>query len=267
MRKTGTVLAMLALAVFVVVAASRCQIADKLKARDRLNKGVVAYSAKRYPEALKYFEEARQLDPSLVSADVYLATTYRTMYIPGATSKENLERAQKAIDTFQEVLKKDPKNITALASLARTYTDLEQHEKAKEWYRKRLEADPSNPEPLYGIGSTDFNLVYAKTGVQGEGVKSMSPAERAEAARLVDEGIDALKKALQMKPDYADAAQFLNLMYREKAKLSTDPAEKEQWNKEADKLALSAMQMKKKQQEEEEKARKAMGKVTVTKKS
>ncbi|HEY2932579.1 MAG TPA: tetratricopeptide repeat protein [Acidobacteriota bacterium] len=267
MRKYGTVIAMLVLVVFVLATASSCHIADKLKARDRLNKGVAAYAGKRYPEAIRYFEEARQMDPNLVTADVYLATTYRTMYIPGAQSKENLDRANKAIEIFQEVLKKDPKNITALASIARTYTDLENHEEAKKWYRKRLEADPSNPEPLYGIGSTNFNLVYSKTGVTGEGVRNMSPEERAEAMRLVDEGIDALKKALQMKPDYADAAQFLNLTYREKAKLSTDPAEKEQWNKEADKLALSAMEMKKKQQQEEEKARKAMGKVTITKKS
>ncbi|MBI4454568.1 MAG: tetratricopeptide repeat protein [Acidobacteria bacterium] len=258
MGRNGKHFAMYALLIVLLVAGSGCQLIDKLKARDRLNKGVTAYTEKKYDEAIGYFEEAIRLDPDLMVANVYLATTYRTMFIPGGRSPDNDRNAQKAIEIYQEVLKRDPKDIGTIASLARIYADLEQYEIAKEWYRKRLEADPSNPEPLYGIGSTDYSLVSPRIGTTGEKVKDMPDAERADVERLVDEGIDVLKKAMEIRPKYSDAAQFLNLLYREKAKL-VSKEEKDQWLKEADKLALNAMEWQKEEKEEEARARKSMG--------
>src|SRR2546428_1015419 len=159
MRRNGKQLAMFGLLVLLLLGSSGCQLIDKLKARDQLNKGTIAYKGKRYDEAIRYFEEAIRLDPDLLQADLYLATTYRTMYVPGSTTPDNEKTGKISIEKFEDVLKKDPKNITAMASIARTYSDLGDFDKAKQWYRKRLEADPSNPEPLYGIGSTNFNLV------------------------------------------------------------------------------------------------------------
>ena len=39
----------------------------------------------------------------------------------------------------------------------------------------------------------------------------------------VDEGITDLKKAIELKPDYDDAMAYLNLLYRQKADMETDP--------------------------------------------
>ncbi|MBI2822966.1 MAG: tetratricopeptide repeat protein [Acidobacteria bacterium] len=257
MGRNGKHLAMFALFALLLVAGSGCQMVDKLKARDRLNKGVSSYKEKQYLEAIKYFEEAIQLDSELTVADVYLATTYRTMFIPGVTSPDNRTNAEKAIEGYLRVLQKNPGDVDTMAGLARIYSDLEEHDKAKEWYRRRMEADPSNPEPLYGIGSTNYNLVSQETGTTGEKIKEMSPEKRAEIERLVDEGIDALKKAMEMRNEYAEAAQYLNLMYREKAKL-VGKEEQAQWFNEADRLALNAMEWERKQKEEEAKARKTM---------
>jgi len=38
----------------------------------------------------------------------------------------------------------------------------------------------------------------------------------------VQEGIDSLQKAIQLKPDYDDAMAYLNLMYRERADIQCD---------------------------------------------
>jgi hypothetical protein len=38
----------------------------------------------------------------------------------------------------------------------------------------------------------------------------------------IQEGIDSLKKAIELRPDYDDAMAYLNLMYREKADLECD---------------------------------------------
>jgi hypothetical protein len=38
----------------------------------------------------------------------------------------------------------------------------------------------------------------------------------------IQEGIDSLNKAIQLRPDYDDAMAYLNLMYREKADVECD---------------------------------------------
>ena len=258
MGRNGKRFAMYALFAFLLAAASGCQMIDKLKARDRLNKGVSAYTGKDYDGAIQFFDEALALDPGLTVAEVYLATTYRTKYVPGGVSAENNRYAEKAIEIYQDVLAKNSEDVNTMASLARIYSDLEQYDKAKDWYRKRLEADATNSEPLYGIGSTNYNLVSPKTGgPSGEKVKDLSPEERMDVERLVEEGIDALKKAMQIRSEYAEAAQYLNLLYREKAKLAAKD-EKEQWVKEADVLARNSMEWEKKHKEEEAKKKKSM---------
>ena len=62
MRRNGKQLAMFGLLGLLLLGSSGCQLVDKLKARDQLNKGTIAYKSKRYDEAIKYFEEAIRLD-------------------------------------------------------------------------------------------------------------------------------------------------------------------------------------------------------------
>ena len=38
----------------------------------------------------------------------------------------------------------------------------------------------------------------------------------------IQEGIDSLNKAIQLRPDYDDAMAYMNLMYREKADVECD---------------------------------------------
>ena len=47
-----------------------------------------------------------------------------------------------------------------------------------------------------------------------EGLRRAEGKERA----AIQEGIDSLNKAIQLRPDYDDAMAYLNLMYREKAR-------------------------------------------------
>ncbi len=75
----------------------------------------------------------------------------------------------------------------------------------------------------------------------------------------MDEGIDSLKKALELDPEYVDAMQYLNLLYREKAKLELDEEAKRDWEREADRLALDALDLKRKLEAEAEEARRQVG--------
>src|SRR5580704_12041273 len=106
-RKPHTVF-LLAVVVAALAAGAGC---DKLRARDKLNKGVQAYKAGQTDLAIEDFKTSKELDPSLTNARIYLATAYSAQYIPGAPSAENMRAGQQAIGEFQDVLSADPNNL------------------------------------------------------------------------------------------------------------------------------------------------------------
>src|ERR1035438_1255384 len=48
----------------------------KLAARDNLNRGVQAFKATKYSDAVEFFKKAVELDPEFPTARLYLATAY-----------------------------------------------------------------------------------------------------------------------------------------------------------------------------------------------
>ena len=240
-----------------------CGYISWLQARDQLNKGVKAYSLEKFEEAIEHFERAAELDPELSTSYLYLGMAYRAQFVPGGMSQENLERAQRAISTFETVieLENNPgsdNSINGMAHIAGIYQGLNDFDQAKEWYRKRIEVDQKNPDPLYGIAVIDWQLSYDKTGMMGDNVENLEEEERVKVAELVEEGVESLKTALEIDPDHTDAMQYLNLLYREKAKLEEDPEERQNWVREADRLSLQALEVKKRLEEEAERARRTL---------
>ena len=77
---------------------------SKLRARDQLNKGVLAYKNAKYEEAINHFQQAVTLDPSLLNARLYLATAFAQQYIPGVDAEDNNRMGQNAIDQYSAVL-------------------------------------------------------------------------------------------------------------------------------------------------------------------
>ena len=63
---------------------------------------------------------------------------------------------------------------------------------------------------------------------------------------------------MEIDPNYTDAMQYLNLMYRENAYLATEEEEKERWEREALKLAMKALDLRRAQEEAEAEARRSM---------
>src|SRR5437773_8037708 len=125
---------------------------DKLKARDNLNKGIQSYRNARYPEAVAYFQKAVELDPAFTTTHLYLATAYMSQYIPGAESPENVRMAENAYNEYQNVLKLDPKDETATASIAALYFSQKTMDDAMEWNRKAIALNPQNKDAYYTFG-------------------------------------------------------------------------------------------------------------------
>src|SRR6201998_1572019 len=100
---------------FVVAGVSGC---SKLKPRALLNRGVSAFKNGQSDAAIEDFKEAKEADPELLNARLYLATAYASLYIPGAPSPENLARGNQAVPELKEALKKDPTNLSPSTALA-----------------------------------------------------------------------------------------------------------------------------------------------------
>lgn len=209
---------------------------NKLRARDQLNKGVQAYKNAKYEEAIDHFQKSVSLDPTLLNARLYLATAYAQQYIPGADTPDNNQMGQQAIDAYKQVLEHDAKNVNAIKGIAYLYLNMKRFEDAKAYYRKAIDADPNDPEPYYSVAVIDWTQAYqnsaeakAKEGMKVDDDisknKKLCPDLKSQNEQLVQDGIDDLNKALQLRPDYDDAMAYMNLMFRRKADLECGDSE------------------------------------------
>jgi len=216
---------------------------DKLKARDRLNKGVNAYKNAQFDQAIEYFKEAKELDPTLTNAQLYLATAYASQYIPGAPSPDNIRNGEQAIAEFKTILDADPNNLPAidgigsiLYNMGGSPFDAAKLNESKSYHEKHIQIKPDDPEPYYWVGVIDWSLAfrankdlrdnYNKTAKKP--VRESDPLPPAVAkdfaekyGPVVDDGISNLQKAQTLRSEYDDAMAYLNLLYRQKADMET----------------------------------------------
>jgi len=246
---------------------------NKLKARDQLNKGVASFKNAQYDTAIEFFKQAKELDPGLMNARLYLATAYATQYIPGAPSEQNVRLGNAAVEEFREVLQIDPNNLSAidgigsiLFQMAATPYDPKKFEESKSYHQKHIDLKPNDPEPYYWIGVIDWTLAfransemraaYNKDHVnkQVRDDDPLPPALRAEYAAkygpMVEEGITNLQKSIQVKLDYDDAMVYLNLLYRRKADMVESAEERASLRKQADDLLDKVKEIKQKRAEQ-----------------
>jgi tetratricopeptide (TPR) repeat protein len=243
----------LVLAATVALSASGCA---KLRARDNLNKGVQAFKGQKFDEAVEFFKAAKEQDPSLLNARLYLATAYATMYIPGAPSEENVRNGEMAIKEFREVLQMQKDNTSAmdgigsiLFNMASSPYDPKKLEESKTYHLEHIKVKPQDPDPYYWIGVIDWKLAYAANNQMRSEYKEVNNKELKEGdalppkvregfvqfyANTVDEGIKHLEEATKRDPDYESAYAYLNLLYRQKADMAASADEREQFFSTAD---------------------------------
>lgn len=220
----------------------------KLNAKREVKEGNDLYKAKKYEEAVQKYKSALEKDPSLDTVYLNLGLTYMALYVPGSTHPKDMEyvenavaafkeyqkrypddakvneylvtmylnadRKEDAIKYFEEQLSKDPSNTAFMQKLAFLYAQTGKFDEALKWYQRRANVEPDNPEAYYIIGVICWEKSYKFADV--------TPEER---ERLVRIGQDALEKAIKINPNYSDAFLYMNLIYREKAKLiSMDPS-------------------------------------------
>jgi tetratricopeptide (TPR) repeat protein len=249
---------------------------NKLKARDLLNKGVAAFKNGQYDSSIEDFKQAKDLDPTLLNARLYLATAYATEYIPGAPSDDNVRVGQQAVSEFQDVLSVDAQNLSALDgigsilyNMAGTPFDPDKYNESKKYHLKHIELSPSDPEPYYWVGVINWTLAYRGNAEARQAYNLQSPKKQIKEAdplpdkvreqlsqqygQLVDEGLMMLQKATELRPDYADAVAYQSLLLRQKADMS-DNATRASLEKQADDLLDKVKEIKQRIAEKESKS-------------
>jgi tetratricopeptide (TPR) repeat protein len=262
-----------ATAAFLLFAVSLLTGCDRVKSKQEIKKGNEFLKAAQYQSALAAYEEALRLDPGETKLHKHIGIAYMGMYTPGSKHPKDIEFSQKAIDNLKqyaeaypedmkareylvsmylnterydeaiafyqnEFLKRNPKDAKAMNSLAMLYFKKGDFDNGVLWLKKRLEVEGNNPEVYYLIGVQAWDRSY--------NFPNLDPALR---AKIVEDGLQSLNKAVELKPDYFEAVSYINLLYREKAKMETDPAKKQELTDTANKYLAQALEMRKAAQE------------------
>jgi tetratricopeptide (TPR) repeat protein len=105
-------------------------------------------------------------------------------------------------------------------------------EDALRWTIERAERNPADAEAHYAVGVLIYSRLFEKGGgpdqsrfdprPQGSEPKLPPPTVSGDIAgedraRLAELGISHLKRALELRPTYADALIYLGLLYRQKS--------------------------------------------------
>jgi tetratricopeptide (TPR) repeat protein len=248
----------------------------KLKARDLLNKGVASFANGQYDDSIEKFKQAKDLDPTLMNARLYLATAYATEYKPGIPTDDNTRIGQQAVTEFQDVLSVDPGNIAAIDGIgsilflmAGTPFTPEKFEESKQYHEKHIALKPDDPEPYYWVGMVDWTMAYRANSGMRLAYNQENPRKQITEADplpdkvrdqytqqygvMVDEGLKMIGKAVELRPDYADAMAYQSLLFRQKADQS-DGAARAALEKQGDDLLDKVKQIKAKAAEAEAKS-------------
>lgn len=257
-----------AAAVLFVLAAGVTSGCNKLKAKQEIKRGHEYAKAQQYQTALASYQEALRLDPNEKMLHKAIGYAYMGMYQPGSKHPKDLEMASKAIENmklyvdaqpedrkarevllslylsterfdeaisfYQTMLQEDPKDAKAMASLASIYFKKGDFDQGVTWLEKRIEAEPPENRPEI------YHLIGAQAWDRSYNYPDIDPVQR---AAIVERGLQALNKAVELRPDYFEAISYINLLYREKAKMETDPIKQQEYLATADRYRNQAMEL------------------------
>ena len=231
-RRARWVLAGFAM-VFLVRASVLCgYYLPQGEAADELEQGIALYRSSQFMEAASHLQKAVRDAPQSVKAWLYLGASYAQQLLGnelGNYSQKEQQAGIQAREAFERVLKVDPNNKLGLAAIAAVFFWMRDFPMAKEYQQKRWKLDPGNPEPAYWIGVLDWATCFPRDMQlrrqlgMSDNREPLPENARAELEKqnsgLVDEGLKALSKALELKPGDYDTLVYLNLTYRQKADL------------------------------------------------
>ena len=218
----------------------------KFQARLEFKAGNGLYRSERYRDALTQFQKGLALDPGATFAWRSVGLTAMALYRPGIEGEENEHLADVAIDAFEKYERAYPNDPRIEEYLITVLINAERYEEAlARLERKARAGDPTAGAAIVNVmvkagrlpaaferahrlgASPDPQLLYTIGVAAWASSYSDATLNLARRSAVVELGLNAIREALDLKPDYFEAMAYYNLLFREKAKVTIDPLEQQ----------------------------------------
>jgi len=234
------------LAVLVAIS-SGCGVVNRIRAKNQLNEAARTYREGKFPEAEQHSREAAALDPDNKTAPMFIARTIHAQYRPGVQTPDNIAKAQEAIDAYQKILDKNPKDEEAYKAIAYLYGAIKADDKLRQWIAARATSESTAPEKraeaYVVLASKDWDCSFKITeqpGVKNTSVETTTnkatvtykkPKEQKEfdqAQMCVKQGLVEAENAIKFDPNNESAWSYKTNLLLEASKLAEMDGQAEQ---------------------------------------
>jgi eukaryotic-like serine/threonine-protein kinase len=123
-------------------------------ARALSDRGIVLIGLGQYEEALKSLEDAQAIEP--LNPEFWQNKALAWQYL--GRNQEAFRLYQEALESYNNKLEKDPKNVTALIDKGNVLTKLKQHSEAIRAYNRAIAINPNSHLALLNKGNAFFAL-------------------------------------------------------------------------------------------------------------
>src|ERR1044071_9245344 len=265
----------------LVATSSGCGIVNRIRAKNQLNEAARAYREGRFVEAEQHSREAAELDPNNKTAPMFIARTIHAQYRPGVQSPDNIAKAQEAIEAYQRILERNPKDDEAYKAIAYLYGAIHEDEKLRQWISARAASDATEPskraEAYVVLASKDWDCSFKITELPTNKITTVDPAnnkatisykkpkdqkEFDQAQMCVKQGLGEAENAIKFDPNNESAWSYKTNLLLEASKLAEmdgQTEQKAQYQKEYEAALkrtteLSVANQKRKEEEEKKSA-------------
>src|SRR6266566_4158036 len=222
----------------LVVTSSGCGLINRIRAKNELNEAARTYREGHFEEAEQHSRRALELDPNSKTAPSFIARTIHAQYRPGVQSPENLAKANEAIQAYQQILAKDPKNDEAYKAIAYLYGALKEDDKLRSWISARANDTSAEPEKraeaYIVLASKDWDCSFKITELPTNKTTTLQAGNRAvvsykkpkdpkdfETARAcVRRGLEEVETAIKLDPNSEAAWSYKTNLLLEASKLA-----------------------------------------------
>lgn len=250
---------------------------NQVRSRMAIKDANAAYHEEDYERALELYNDALQKGGKFPELYRSIGYSYLGLYRPGEETPENAKYADQAIQNLQKYLQMRPDDTAAEEVLVNLFLNANMTSQAIQWFEAKLAENPNDVSMMKSLVNLvaqqgDFKKTlelweriaqlekdkpeshYTFGVVLYEKVSKDPPADREEKLRLIDRGQEALARALELRKEYFDALVYMNLLYREEAKLAESPEQQQELYAQADQYRNEAIAIARKRAAEAEAA-------------
>jgi tetratricopeptide (TPR) repeat protein len=231
----------------LVASSSGCGVVNRIRAKNQLNEAARSYREGHFPEAEQHSREAARLDPDNKTAPMFIARTIHAQYRPGVQSPENIAKAQEAIQAYQEILARNPKDEEAYKAIAYLYGAIKEDAKLRQWISDRATSDATEPEKrseaYVVLASKDWDCSFKITEQPSVKTTTIDPSnnkatvsykkpketrEFDQAQMCVKQGLAEAENAIKFDPNNESAWSYKTNLLLEASKLAEMDGQTEQ---------------------------------------